>query len=135
MLKSESKEEALYAIPFETLSISNLATPKEHNVTKKIWIQSRQGAKVHVRGGVWYELGFPAKEYIEHWEAFEWLALFVKYVSDALEVCVNRGEEVTLSYFRSKFAAEMRQLHGGDHVFKQWMTAFGKGLTHPKSQD
>ena len=73
-------------------------------------------------------MGSPAEEYLEHWKAFEWLALFVKYVSDALEICVNRGEEVTLSYFRSKFAAEMRMLHGGDHIFEHWMAAFGKGL-------
>jgi hypothetical protein len=129
LLKSGDKEEALYGIPFETLSIGNLATPSEHNITKQIWLQSGEGATAPVKGGVWYELGSPAKEYGEHWKAFEWLALFVKYVSDALDVCVNRGEKVTLAYFRSKFATEMRQLHGGDKIFERWLAAFGKGFT------
>lgn len=78
-------------------------------------------------GGVWYELGCPAKEYAKHWEAFEWLALFVKYVSDAIEICVQRNEKVTLKYFRNDFAAQMKRLHGEDPNFQKWMSAFGKG--------
>ena len=127
VLKSEEKEEVLHRVPFATLSIGNLATPAEHNINHSIWIQSIQGAKARVSGGVRYELGRPAAEYQKQWEAFEWLALFIKYVSDAIEVCVQRKEKVRLSYFREDFAAEMKRLHGGDPVFEQWRNAFGRG--------
>jgi hypothetical protein len=127
VLKSEDREEVLHRIPFATLSIGNLATPSEHNINNSIWIQSIQGGKAEVPNGVWYELGRPAAEYEKHWEAFEWLSLFIKYVSDALEVCVQRKEKVRLSYFRKDFAAEMKRLHGGDVVFEHWRTAYGKG--------
>jgi len=128
-IKSGDKEEALYCVPFEILSIGNIATLPAHNINNQIWIQSRLGAKSSVPGGVWYELGRPAKEYKKHWEAFEWLALFVKYVSDSLEFCVERGEKVGLTYFRRHFAMQMRSVHGADPVFQQWITAFGKGNT------
>jgi DNA (cytosine-5)-methyltransferase 1 len=128
VIKSGDKEEALYHIPFEKLSIGNLFTPSQHNISNQIWIQSRCGASCPVAGGVWYELGTPAKEYGEYWEAFHWIALLAKYVSDALEVCVERKEKVTLKYFQRDFAAEMRQLHGGDPVFDGWMAAYGKGM-------
>jgi hypothetical protein len=126
IVRSGDKQEALYCIPFEKLSIGNLATPSEHNVNNQIWIQSHCGAKV-AGVGVWYELGRPATEYEKHWEAFEWLALFVKYVSDALDLCVERKEKVTLNYFRRDFAVEMKLMHGEDPIFQRWMNAFGKG--------
>jgi len=121
------EEEFLHRIPFAALSIGNIATLSEHNLNHSIWIQSSEGAKAPVHDGLWYELGRPAEEYKKHWEAFEWLALFVKYVSDALELCVQRKEKVGLSYFRREFAAEIRRLHGGDEVFERWILAFGKG--------
>ena len=127
IVKSGDKQEVLHCVSFETLSIGNIATLSTHNVKNQIWIQSHLGAKSSVPGGVWYELGHPAKEYEKHWEAFEWLALFVKYVSDALELCVERGEKVALKYFGREFATQMRSVHGADPVFQQWMAAFGKG--------
>ena len=133
VVRSGDKEEALYGVPFETLSIGNLATPLEHNIKNQIWIQSHLGAKSPVPGGVWYEFGRPAKEYAKHWETFEWLALFVKYVSDAIEVCAGRNERVKLSYFRQDFAAELRRLHGDDIAFERWMCAFGRGVSFPRS--
>jgi hypothetical protein len=131
ILRSGDKEERLHCIPFDTLSIGNLVTPSEHNVNNSIWIQSLRGEKAPVPGGVWYELGRPAGEYIKHWEAFQWLALFVKYVSDALELCVQRNEKVELKYFRKSFAEEMKRLHSGDTVFERWITAYGKGNRIP----
>jgi len=130
VLKSGNKEEALYGVSFEMLSLGNLVTPSEHNLDHQIWIQSHVGAKAAVDGGVWYELGKPAKEYKQHWEAFQWVALLVKYVSDALEICLERQQKVTLSYFHKDFALEMRRLHGKDPVFQRWMTAFGKSTFH-----
>jgi hypothetical protein len=128
VLKSDGKEEVLHGISFDTLSIGNLLTPAIHNINKSIWIQSHRGRKAPVPGGIWYELGRPAGEYSKHWEAFEWLALFVKYLSDALEVCVERKQKVCLKYFRESFAEDMRLLHSGDNVFEQWMAAYGKGM-------
>jgi len=127
VLRSGEREEILHRIPFEALAIGNLATPSEHNVTNQIWIQSNLGAKISVPGGIWYELGRPAKEYEKHWEAFEWLALLVKYMSDAIEICVRRKVKVKLTYFRQSFAEEMRQIHGNDATFQRWMNAFGRG--------
>lgn len=126
IVKSGDKEEALYGIQFDALSIGNLGTPSEHNIGKQIWIQSRCSAKIH--RGVWYEFGRPAKEYEKHWEAFEWLALFVKYVSDALDLCVERKEKVSLNYFRRDFAAQMTEIHGNDPIFQRWIAAFGKSI-------
>ena len=113
--------------------IRNIATPSTHNINDQIWIQSHLGAKSSVPGGVWYELGRPAKEYEKHWEAFEWLALLVKYVSDALELCVERGEKVGLKYFLRDFATQMRSVHGTDPVFQRWIAAFGKGILKKRS--
>jgi DNA (cytosine-5)-methyltransferase 1 len=126
-LKAKEEEEFLHGIPFAALSIGNLATLSEHNLNHSIWIQSTEAARAPVQYSLWYELGRPAEEYKNYWEAFEWLALFVKYVSDALEVCVQRKEKVKLAYFRREFAAEIRRLHGGDEVFERWILAFGKG--------
>ena len=131
-IRSGDKQEALHCVPFETLSIGNIATLAAHNINNQIWIQSCIGAKSPVPGGVWYEFGRPAKEYKKHWEAFEWLALFTKYVSDSLELCVERGEKVGLRYFYGDFATHMRSVHGADPVFQQWITAFGKGNTYQR---
>ena len=127
ILRSGDREEVLSAVPFETLSLGNIATPTAHNITNQIWIQSVAGKYASCPGGVWYELGRPADEYKRHWEAFEWLALMVKYVSDALEVCVMRGEKVCLTFFQRDFITVMRRLHGKNKVFQRWHTAFGKG--------
>ena len=127
VIKSGDKQEILHRVSFETLSIGNIATLSAHNINNQVWIQSHLGAKSFVPGGVWYELGRPAKEYEKHWEAFEWLALFVKYVSDALELCVEQGEKVGLNYFLRDFATQMRSIHGTDPVFQRWIAAFGKG--------
>jgi len=126
VLKSGDKEAVMHAVPFETLSIGNLVELNEHHIEKQIWIQSRVGATVS-NGGVWYELGHPAEEYKAHWEAFHWMALLVKYVSDALEINVERKQMVGLKYFRRDFALEMTRVHGGDSHFQHWMSAFGKG--------
>lgn len=131
ILRSGDREEALRSAPFETLSLGNIATPTEHNLANQIWIQSLAGKGASCPGGVWYELGRPADEYMRHWEAFEWLALMVKYVSDALEVCVMRGEKVHLKFFQRDFITIMRHLHGKDKVFRRWHAAFGKGLSFP----
>jgi len=131
VLRSGDKMEVVHGIPFDVLSLGNLATPTEHNLQNQIWIQSHLGAKAPVSGGVWYELGAPAKDYAKHWEAFSWLALFVKYVSDALELCVQRKQKVTLNYFQHDFAAEMRKQHRGDPTFKTWISAYGKGTCPP----
>src|SRR5262245_53862184 len=100
ILKSGDKREVLHGVPFETLSIGNLVSWNEHNIDKQIWIQSHAGAAM-ARGGVWYELGRPVREYEKHWEAFLWTALLVKYVSDVLEICVDRHQKVDLAYFRA----------------------------------
>jgi hypothetical protein len=127
IVNSRDRREVLHCVSFETLSIGNIATLSTHNVNNQIWIQSHLGAKSSVPGGIWYELGYPAKEYGQHWEAFKWLALLVKYVSDALELCVERGENVWLKYFLRDFAEQMRSIHGADPVFQRWIADFGKG--------
>jgi len=127
VLRSGDKEEPIYGVPFEALSLGNLVTLTEHNLDNQIWIQSHVGAKASAPGGVWYELGQPAKEYGKYWDAFHWLALLVKYVSDALEICVSRDAKVTLKYFLKDFAVQIRILHGEDPAFQRWMAAYGKG--------
>jgi len=127
VLRSGDKTEVVHGVPFDVLSLGNLATPTEHNLQNQIWIQSHLGAKAPVSGGVWCELGTPAKDYAKHWEAFSWLAVLVKYVSDALELCVQRQQKVTLKYFQHDFAAEMRKHHGSDPAFKTWISVYGKG--------
>lgn len=129
VLKSGQKWETLYRIPFETLAIGNLATPSAHNIDNSIWIQSHLGAKLSVEGGVWYELGRPAKEYRKHWHAFRWLALLVKYVSDAIEIHVQRHHKINLNYFRADFAKEMKHIHGSDTIFRHWIHEFGKRMS------
>ena len=134
VLRSGEKTEFVHGVPFDVLSLGNLVNPSEHNLQNQIWIQSHLGAKAKVSGGVWYELGFPAKEYAKHWEAFSWLALLVKYVSDALELCVQRRQKVTLKYFQRDFAAEMQDHHRGDPYFENWITAYGKGTPPNRPQ-
>jgi DNA (cytosine-5)-methyltransferase 1 len=123
VIRSGDNVEALYGVPFQTLSIGNLALPTEHNINNQVWIQSRCGEVE----GVWYELGRPAAEYKKYWEAFEWMALFVKYVSDALESCIEQHKIADLKYFRQNFAADIRRMHNGDSKFERWMAAFGRG--------
>ena len=130
ILKSGDKWEPLYCVPFNTLSIGNLACSEQHNIARQIWIQTHKGAQCNLPGGVWYELGSPAKEYEDHWKAFTWLALFVKYVSDAFEMCFQRQEKVRLTYFRNDFAKDVRQMHGTDGVFQKWINEFGKGILY-----
>lgn len=127
VLRSGNKSEILHGVPFDTLSLGNIATPSEHNLTNQIWIQSLAGKYASCSGGVWYELGRPAREYARHWEAFEWLALLVKYVSDALDVSVEKGEKVRLHFFKEQFLRVVKRLHGKDKVFRRWHSAFGKG--------
>jgi len=129
VLKSGGKEEVLHCVPFDKLSIGNLVTPTEHNLNNSIWIQSLRGAKMVGPNDVWYELGSPAAEYAKHWEAFMWLAYLVKYVSDALQVCIDRQQKVTLNYFQKTFADDMRRLHSDDIQFQKWLTLYGKGIT------
>ena len=127
IVKSGDKQEALSGVPFDALSIGNIATPSTHNIDNQVWIQSHCGAKSSIPGGIWYELGRPAREYEKHWEAFEWMALLVKYVSDALHLCVERNRKVELNYFRKDFGTEMKLIHGTDPAFQRWMLAFGSG--------
>ena len=129
VLKSGQKWETLHRIPFETLAIGNLATPSEHNIDNSIWIQSHLGAKLSVDGGLWYELGRPAKEYRKHWHAFRWLALLVKYVSDAIEIRVQPHQKINLNYFRADFANDMNLIHGSDVIFRHWFHEFGKSTS------
>jgi hypothetical protein len=128
ILRSGNKSQSLYCIPFEILSIGNLACAEKHDVEHQIWLQSHKGARCNVPGGVWYELGLPAKEYENHWNAFQWLALFVKFVSDAFELRImQRQEKVRLAYFRQDFANDIRHMHGSDQTFQRWINEFGKG--------
>jgi DNA (cytosine-5)-methyltransferase 1 len=127
VLRSGNKSEILHGVPFDTLSLGNIATPSEHNLTNQIWIQSLAGKYVSCPGGVWYELGRPAKEYARHWEAFEWLALLVKYVSDAIDISVEKREKVRLLFFKEEFLRVVKRLHGKNKAFKRWHAAYGKG--------
>lgn len=129
ILRSGEREEVLHGVAFETLSLGNIATPTEHDLTSQVWIQSLAGKSAACPGGVWYEFGTPAKEYARNWEAFEWLALLVKYVSDALEVCVESGEKMRLRFFEREFIRLMNHLHGRSKVFQRWHAAFGKGTS------
>jgi hypothetical protein len=122
VLRNGDKEMCVHAVPFDTLSIGNLVSLNEHNIQNQIWIQSHLGAN----SGVWYEFGRPAKEYSSHWTAFHWLALLVKYLSDALDLCVHRNQKVCLTYFRATFAVEITRLHGSDSHFQTWMSSYGK---------
>jgi DNA (cytosine-5)-methyltransferase 1 len=126
-VKSSDTLEPLYEVRFETLSIGNIATPLEHNLNNQIWLQSQSAAKLNV----WYELGRPAKEYARYWDAFLWLALFLKYVSDALELCVEAKTKVHLKYFQREFAEQIKKLHSGDPSFENWIAAYGKGTFSP----
>ena len=134
VLRSGDKAELVHAVPFDVLSLGNLVNPSEHNLQNQIWIQSHLGAKAPVSGGVWYELGTPAKEYLKHWEAFSWLALLAKYVSDALELCVQRQQKVTLRYFQQDFANEIRKHHAGDPFFDKWISSYGKGTSRRRTE-
>ncbi|KAK2808794.1 hypothetical protein FQN50_004467 [Emmonsiellopsis sp. PD_5] len=122
---SESEFEQFYLekIPFRLVSIGGYEDVEQHSVGKDIWIQSLHNSANSRRGeDVWYQLGAPAPTYKAYHNSFSWLADFAKHVVDYL----HNTKKVTLRHFRSDFASWIKEQHGADPLFTQWLAEYGR---------
>ncbi|KKZ64251.1 hypothetical protein EMCG_09776 [[Emmonsia] crescens] len=115
------KSQGLYLekVPFRLVSIGGYEDIEQHNVGKDMWIQSIYGASTSV-GDLWYQLGTAAPEYKNYHKSFCWLADLAKYFIDYL----HNHEGITLHHFKTDFSSWLKNLHGADLSFMQWMNEY-----------
>ncbi|KAK2793888.1 DNA methyltransferase Dim-2 [Onygenales sp. PD_12] len=121
--ESEFEEFYLEKVPFRLVSIGGYEDVEQHSVDKDIWIQSLHNASKSRRGeDVWYQLGAPAPIYKAYHNSFSWLADFAKHFVDYL----HNTNKVTLRHFRSDFTSWIKEQHGADPLFTQWLAEYGR---------
>ncbi|OJD19732.1 hypothetical protein AJ78_00355 [Emergomyces pasteurianus Ep9510] len=106
----------LEKVPFRFVSIGGYEDIEQHSVGKDMWIQSIYGASTSI-GDLWYQLGTAAPEYADYHKSFCWLADLAKHFIDYL----HNHEDITLQHFKSEFSAWLKNLHGADLSFMQWI--------------
>ncbi|EER44131.1 DNA methyltransferase [Histoplasma capsulatum var. duboisii H88] len=109
----------LEKVPFRFVSIGGYGDIEQHHVGKDMWIQSIYGASTSL-GDLWYQLGTPAVEYKDYHQSFCWLANLAKFFIDYLQ----HHENVTLRHFKNGFSSWLKDLHGPDPSFVQWMAEY-----------
>ncbi|OAX82279.1 hypothetical protein ACJ72_03373 [Emergomyces africanus] len=109
----------LEKVPFRLVSIGGYEDIEQHSVGKDMWIQSIYGSSTSI-GDLWYQLGTAAPEYTDYYKSFCWLADLAKHFIDYL----HNHEDVALHHFKYDFSAWLKNLHGDDPSFIQWMAEY-----------